>query len=94
MLNTHTRTVTCTLARNATYVLQAAVVVKTAQISADKRMLAARNLKRMMVTAMIMIAHALTAVPPTDGKRQSYQRTLAAVARRDKWTSSWPRLRS
>jgi hypothetical protein len=75
-------------------VLQAAVVVKTAQISADKRMLAARNLKRMMVTAMIMIAHALTAVPPTDGKRQSYQRTLAAVARRDKWTSSWPRLRS
>jgi hypothetical protein len=75
-------------------VLQAAVVVKTAQISADKRMLVARNLKRMMVTAMIMIAHALTAVPPTDGKRQSYQRTLTAVARRDKWTSSWPRLRS
>jgi hypothetical protein len=43
-------------------VLQAAVVVKTAQISADKRMLVARNLKRMMVTAMIMIAHALTAM--------------------------------
>ena len=48
---------------------------------------------RILYTQSQSSAHA-HAVPPTDGKRQSYQRTLTAVARTDKWPSSWPRLRS